>query len=116
MRRRQPHEIPFAHFRLFTFGSADELRAGFGSLDSAARAWSAVRDDFLARWDLWGRPEAWWRFEPGVPDDLRSGPPAILTRADAVEWATIEARRRAYLASIGVDPVPARRGAPFGTG
>ncbi len=112
MRRHRP--IPFEQFRVFTFGSDAELRARFGTLDAAARAWRAARDEFLRRWDLWGRPEAWWRFEPGVPDDLRSGPPAIITAADADEWARIEAGRRRYLASIGVDPVPPRRGTPFG--
>ncbi len=113
-RRRRTRAIPFDHFRVFTFGSAEELRAKFGSLESAAREWRAVRDEFLECWDLWGRPEAWWRFEPRVPDDLRAGPAAIITTADAAEWERIEADRRRYLASIGVDPTPARGHAPFG--
>ncbi len=115
MRRRGSQDIPFEHFRVFTFGSDEELEATFGSLEEAARAWRATRDEFMERWDLWGRPEAWWRFEPGIPDRLRSGPPAIITDADAAEWHRIDQQRRRYLLSIGVDPAPDRGFAPFGS-
>jgi hypothetical protein len=113
--RKRPRQIPFDHFRLFTFGSDEELVAVFGSLEKAAGVWRSVRDDFLERWDLWGMPEAWWRFEPGIPADLRRGPPAILTTADAAEWARIEQARRQYLVSIGIDPARPRQFVPFGS-
>ncbi len=112
---RKRREIPFDHFRLFTFGSQDELVDAFGSLEEAEVAWRSVRDHFLERWDLWGRPEAWWLFEPGIPEDLREGPHAIITNADAAEWERIEQARRRYLVSIGIDPAPPRRFVPFGS-
>lgn len=114
--RRQQREVPFGHFRVFAFGSDEEMVASFGSLLEAERAWTAARDEFLERWDLWGRPAAWWRFEPGVPDDIRSGPHAIITDADADEWARIEQVRRRYLLSVGIDPAPHRKFSPFGSG
>jgi hypothetical protein len=110
--RRRKRVITFDHFRVFTFGSDEELVAIFGSLEEAERVWQSIRDDFLERWDLWGRPEAWWRFEPGIPEELRSGPPAIITEADAAEWRSIEQARRRYLLSIGADPTPPPRHAP----
>ena len=108
MRRRHPPERPigFSHFQAFAFGSDAELVAAFGSLDAAATEWGRVRDEFLAEWDLWGRPQAWWRFEPGVPDDLRTGPPQILTNADGDAWRSLEQARRRYLVSVGIDPIP----------
>ena len=119
--RRQNRDIPFAHFRVFTFGSDEDLVAVFGSLDRAENAWLSIRDEFLERWDLWGMPEAWWRFEPGIPGELRTGPPAIITNDDATEWDRIEQARRRYLLSIGIDPARPRRhqcgscGCPPGT-
>ena len=100
---------------MFTFGSDEDFVAAFGSLAAADRAWKAVRDEFLTRWDLWGMPEAWWRFEPDIPEALRSGPSLILTESDAVKWEVLEAARRRYLASMGVDPRPVRRNGPFGS-
>ena len=114
-RRRRADPIQFRYFQLFTFGSDEELLSAFGSLEAARRAWIAVRDEFLERWDLWGRPQAWWRFEPGVPDELRTGPHAILTDADAETWEHIEMGRRRYLVSLGIDPAPERRFVPFGS-
>jgi hypothetical protein len=104
MRRRRPRAIPFEYFRLFTFGSDQELMAAFGSLDEAERVWRSMHDEFLARWRLWGMPEAWWRFEPAVPDDLRRGPHAIITEGDARRWDAIERGRKRYLQSLGIDP------------
>jgi hypothetical protein len=117
MRRgRREAQIPFEYFRVFTFGSAAELVAMFGSLADAERVWNSVREQFMARWDLWGMPEAWWRFGPGIPDVLRQGPHAIITEKDAADWERIEAGRRSYLASIGIEPTPPRRAAAFGSG
>ena len=110
MRRRQSH-ITFDDFRAFTFGSAEELAAAYGSLDRARKRWQSVRSAFLERWDLWGMPEAWWRFEPGIPDELRSGPSMILSRRDNDEWERLEASRRRYLEHLGIDPTPPRRSA-----
>lgn len=109
-------EIPFEYFRVFTFGSDVELIAKFGSLERAERVWGAVKGEFLSRWDLWGMPEAWWRFEPGIPDALRRGPHAILTAADATAWDELEDARRAYLSRVGIRPTPPRGGAGFGVG
>ncbi len=103
-RRRRRSAIPFGYFRLFTFGSDEELVAAFGSLEDAERVWRSVHDEFLARWRLWGMPEAWWRFEPAVPEGLRRGPDAIITENDAREWDAIEGARRRYLRSLGLDP------------
>ncbi len=103
-RRNNDDKLDFVMFRLFAFGSDEELLRGFGSLEQAEEAWALARDEFLARWKLWGRPQAWWRFEPGVPDDLRRGPHAILTDADADEWRRIDLARRRYLVSLGIDP------------
>ncbi len=113
-RKRQP-EFSFEQFRVFAFGSDEELIAAFGSLANAEQAWQAARDGFLERWDLWGMPEAWWRFEPGVPDHIRSGPDAITTDADAKEWDRIEMERRRYLVTLGIDPAPERRYTAFGS-
>jgi hypothetical protein len=112
-RRTARAEIPFEYFRLFTFGSDAELVARFGSLATAESVWRSVKDEFLERWDLWGMPEAWWRFEPDIPQALRQGPHAIITEADAARWDALEAARRAYLASIGIRPTPQRRHAAF---
>lgn len=114
-RRRRRVEIPFEYFRVFTFGSDVELVAMFGSLTRAERVWRAVEDEFLRRWDLWGMPEAWWRFEPDVPDALRRGPHAIITDADAAAWERLETARRSYLASLGISPTPQRRHVAFGS-
>jgi hypothetical protein len=103
-RRKRVPTIPFGYFRLFTFGSDQELVGAFGSLDEAERVWRSIHDEFLARWRLWGMPEAWWRFEPSVPDDLRSGPPAIITESDARAWEAIDRARRQHLRSLGLDP------------
>ena len=89
--------------------------AAFGSLERAERVWRSVREEFLRRWDLWGMPAAWWRFEPGIPEDIRSGPHAIITDADAAECDRIEDARRRYLSSIGIDPTPDRQSDPFGS-
>jgi hypothetical protein len=113
MRRPNP-EITFHHFQVFTFGSDEEYVAVFGSVDNAERVWSTVRDEFLDRWNLWGMPEAWWRFEPEIPAELRSGPSMILSNADATKWNTIERARRQYLLTIGIDPTPPPRRA-FGS-
>ncbi len=114
-RRTRQAEIPFEYFRVFTFGSDVELVAMFGSLARAERVWAAVKDEFLERWDLWGMPEAWWRFEPDVPDELRSGPHAIITDADAAAWERLEDSRRRYLSGIGISPTPQRRHVAFGS-
>jgi hypothetical protein len=105
MRRRRHRDlISFDYFRLFTFGSAEELVAAFGSLEGAERIWSSIRDEFMERWNLWGMPEAWWRFEPGVPPELAGGPHAIITDADAAAWDRVAEGRRRYLREIGIDP------------
>ncbi len=113
-RRKQTTLIPFFHFKVFTFGSEEEFLGTFGSLERAGAEWEAVRDEFLDRWDLRGMPSAWWMFEPGLPEELRRGPHAIITEADAVEWERLEMARRRYLVSIGIDPVRPRRHAAFG--
>lgn len=113
--RKRRRQIPFYYFQVFAFGSEQELVAAFGSLEEAESVWRSVRDEFLERWDLWGRPAAWWQFEPGVPDDIRSGPHAILTEADAAEWRRIEEARRRHLLSNGIDPAPHRQFVPFGS-
>ena len=106
-------EITFVQFRIFSFGSDEEFIVSFGSLEEAGREWALVREAFLEQWTLWGMPQAWWRFEPDVPDDLRTGPALILTEADADEWRSIDMARRRYLVSVGMDPTPDRSG-PFG--
>lgn len=113
-RRKRVPTIPFGYFRLFTFGSDQELVGAFGSLDQAERVWQSVRDEFLSRWRLWGMPEAWWRFEPEIPEDLRSGPHAIITEGDARAWDTIDQARREYLRSLGLDPQRAWQSKPSG--
>ena len=105
--------IPFDRFKALAFGSDEELAATFGSLEAAEQAWRDVRDEFLERWDLWGMPQAWWRFEPDVPDELRSGPGVILRDTDAEAWARIEMGRRRHLLALGIDPAPSRRFRPF---
>lgn len=112
-RRKRATEIPFLSFRVFTFGSEQEFLAAFGSLEQAEAEWRAVREEFLDRWDLWGMPSAWWMFEPGIPANLRSGPHAIITEADAEEWDRLEMARRRYLVSRGIDPARPRRHIPF---
>ncbi len=116
MRRRKDEqpEIEFFHFRIFAFGSDEELVGAFGSLDQAHAEWQRVRDAFLERWNLWGMPQAWWRFEPDVPDDLRRGPALILSVDDADAWRDLEQRRRRYLVSQSIDPAPDRTPRPFG--
>ena len=107
--RRQPEpEISFLEFRVFSFGSDEELVTAFGSLAEAESHWTKIREEFLDRWNLWGMPQAWWRFEPGVPDDLRTGPALILKEADADEWRGIDIARRSYLVSLDIDPTTAR--------
>lgn len=108
LRKSKRREIPFELFRVFTFGSRQELVASFGTMGRAEEAWRAVRDEFLARWDMWGRPAAWWHFEPGIPDELRTGPHAIVSDADAGAWRRLEEGRRSYLRSLGIDPTPRR--------
>ena len=103
-------EITFVEFKVFAFGSDEELVGTYGSIEEAERAWGRVRSEFLDRWNLWGMPQAWWRFEPGIPDDLRSGPALILTDADADEWRAIDMSRRRFLVSRGIDPTPDRSG------
>lgn len=114
-KRKNGEDIPFDVFKAFTFGSAAELISTFGSLEAARDRWFEVRGEFLERWDLWGRPEAWWLFEPDIPQDLRAGPPAVITYADADQWNRLDRARRDYLSSIGIDPSPERRYTPFGT-
>lgn len=84
---------------MFAFANRDEIADAFGSLADAEQAWLEVRDVVLESWAHEGRPSAWWIFEPGVPDDLRSGPPGLRTDTDRNEWRRIDAGRRAYLAS-----------------
>lgn len=112
--RKRRRGLSFGHFHVFTTGSDEELVAAFGSLERAERVWRSVREEVLERWDRWGMPAAWWRFEPGIPDDIRSGPHAIITAADAAEWERIESARRRYLANIGIDPTPTRDVGHFG--
>lgn len=109
-----PREITFLQFRTFCFGSDEELAATYGSLEAARRQWEQVREEFLERWNLWGMPQAWWRFEPDVPDELRNGPALILTNADAEEWRRLDAARRRYLVSVGIDPTPGWSASPEG--
>jgi hypothetical protein len=109
------NEISFREFQAFTFGSLGELEVVFGSEAAARRRWDEIRTDFLDQWDLWGRPEAWWLFEPGVPEELRAGPSAIITSADARRWDELDRARRDHLRSIGIDPTPKRRYTAFGT-
>ena len=98
--------ITFVQFRMFCFGSDEELIANWGSLEEAEREWNLVKETFLERWNMWGMPQAWWRFEPDVPEDLRTGPSMILSNADAEEWRRIDMARRRYLVSLGIDPTP----------
>ncbi len=42
----------------------------FGSVDAARRAWEEHQAD-LRDLHAGRRPEAWWRFTPGVPEHLR---------------------------------------------
>ena len=105
-------EISFLQFRVFSFGSDEEFITAFGSLAEAEEEWNMIRAEFLDRWNLWGMPQAWWRFEPDVPEELRTGPALILTESDADEWRSIDMARRRFLVSIGVDPTPDRSG-PF---
>ncbi len=112
--RQSSSDISFREFQAFTFGSVAELTAVFGSIDTARSRWQQVRSDFMEHWDLWGRPEAWWLFEPGIPDELRSGPPAVITYADAERWNRLDEARRRYLRSMGIDPQPTRRYTAFG--
>lgn len=113
--RKPAAEISFPEFQALTFGSVADLEAVFGSMAAARSRWQEVRHDFMERWDLWGRPEAWWMFEPGIPDELRAGPAAVITYADADQWRTLDAARQEYLRSIGIDPTPERRHTPFGS-
>jgi hypothetical protein len=113
MRRKPSPEITFVEFKVLSFGSDEELIASYGSLEAAGGQWALVREVFLQRWNLWGMPQAWWRFEPSVPDDLRTGPALILTEADADEWRSIDLARRRYLASLDIDPT-SDRSSPFG--
>ena len=113
MRRKPSPKITFVEFKVFSLGSDEELIASYGSLEAAGRQWALVREVFLQRWNLWGMPQAWWRFEPSVPDDLRTGPALILTEADADKWRSIDLARRRYLASLGIDPT-SDRSSPFG--
>lgn len=114
-RQNEASTIRFDHFRVFTFGSEQELISVFGSMKAAKDAWNTTKSEFLKRWDLWGMPSAWWHFEPGVPEDIRSGPHAIISESDAREWERIEMARRRYLISLGIDPAPQRKYAPFGS-
>ena len=113
-RRKKKGEISFQYFQLFAFGSDVELAEAFGDLGRAEAEWRSVRELFLERWNMWGMPSAWWRFEPGVPDDLRSGPHAIITEGDMAEWERIEDGRRRYLTELGMDGDPPRPRPPFG--
>jgi len=100
MFRRRARRPSLVELTLLGFGSDEELIAYYGSLERAAAAWRRHREEVMAHWPN-GRPQAWWRFEPEVPDDLRTGPPLVLTRADARAWDELEARRRAFLAARG---------------
>ena len=115
MPRKASPDISFREFQAFTFGSQAELETVFGSVAAAQERWNAVRDQFLEQWDLWGRPEAWWLFEPDVPEELRAGPPAVITYADADRWRMLDAARQEYLRSLDIDPRPERRHTPFGS-
>jgi hypothetical protein len=42
-----------------------------------AEAWTTFRPRMLDGYPPSRRPWGWWRFEPGVPDDLRGGRPAL---------------------------------------
>lgn len=106
-------EATALHYQVFAFGSDEELIAVFGSLDAAAAAWHRIQDRFLERWNLWGMPQAWWRFESSVPEELRLGPALVLDEADAEAWRTLDLARRRFLAARGVDPTPPI-GRPFG--
>lgn len=105
MARGKP-QITFVDFKVLTFGSDAELSATYGSLEEAERRWDQLREEFLDRWTLWGRPQAWWRFEPDIPSELRNGPALILTDADADEIRDLDMARRRYLLSRGIDPTP----------
>jgi len=99
-RRRRQRNVGFAEFHMFAFGNREEITDSFDSFEDAERSWLEVRDVVLDSWAHEGRPSAWWVFEPGVPDDLRSGPDGLRTEADREEWRRIDAGRRAYLASL----------------
>lgn len=114
-RRSEKPVITFLHYQLFTFGSDEELIRTFGSLGRAEAEWKRVRDAFLRRWNLWGMPEAWWRFEPDIPGELRRGPALLLTDADAAALTELDAARRRYLVDRGIDPTPPI-GRPFAAG
>ena len=112
-RRSRTPEITFAHYRVFTFGSDEELIRFFGSIEHADREWNRMKTAFLAGWNLWGMPEAWWRFEAGIPEELRVGPPMILSDDDAAALHELDQARRGFLTSRGIDPTPPI-GRPFG--
>ena len=114
-RSSNPPDISFGDFKVFAFGSDQEMVTAFGSLDAARVAWFEVRDEFLERWDLWGMPNAWWRFEPNIPNALRQRRHTILNSEDADEYNRIEMARRRYLVSIGIDPARPRRYRAFGS-
>jgi hypothetical protein len=113
-RRSNKPVITFGHYRVFTFGNDEELIRSFGSIEEAEVEWARLRSTFMEAWNLWGMPEAWWRFEPGVPDELRVGPAMILTAADADELRELDRARRRYLTTKGIDPMPPI-GRPFRT-
>lgn len=55
--------------------------------DEALRAaWREHRDRLLADEPRGSRPWAWWRFEPGIPERLRTHRP-VLVKVDADEPA-----------------------------
>jgi len=112
MPRKASPDISFREFQAFTFGSQAELETVFGSVAAAQERWNAVRDQFLEQWDLWGRPEAWWLFEPDVPEELRAGPPAVITSAHADRWRAPEAARQAALRPLDIHPGPETRHTP----
>lgn len=68
---------------------------------SAREAWDLVRDELigaaLERWEPSHPhlPEAWWRFQPGVPDELR---PLELGNGRTASYGDLPARRAAWVA------------------
>lgn len=112
-RRSVADSIPFEQYQLLATGSDEELVAGFGSIEAARSRWFEVRDTYLEHWNMWGMPQAWWRFEPDIPDHLRVGPAAILSERDGDVWRELDRARRRYLVELGIDPAPPRRRRPF---
>src|SRR4051812_19322962 len=91
--------------RKLTFAQRMDLEVGcdpaaWESEDHRREAWAMHRDELMAVSWPDRPPEAFWQYEPGVPDELRDCDAAIGGR-DVDEWAEsqerFEQQRRAFL-------------------